>query len=216
MIKPIFGVKNILVVIINIPLILIFLMYIWAGGNMLLGGNISAFFMILPAPFLIYYFVSNIKEQICPKYFKCMQAVTKYIKYKDLRELLRDEKFIEFEFPQDIVEILRRYGVKAKHYEVQFSQNWIYAEGVYIPKKMVWGTSASEGVYNRLDKMMFELIDDEEIQFGCFHRCCGIPGTYFDQGIEIPTIKNKRAYSKKKFKEAVKTREDFLNFLKED
>ena len=215
MIKPGFGIRNILITIINIPLMYICILSIWAGLQMLIGGNISASVIVLMAIIFTGLSWDNIRTQIFPKHFKCMSAVTEYIKYKDLKELLEDEKFVPFEFPQDIVQVLREHHVKAKQYKIQCSQNWVYAQGVYIPKKMIRGTFAWEGGYNRLDEMAFELIDGAKIEFGYFDRCCGIPAAYFEKGIEIPTIKNKRAYSEKKFKESVKTREDFLDFLKE-
>ncbi len=213
MIKPAFGVKNILVVIINIPLVFICTMYTLAACHELLTGNISGALMGVPGAAFVYYFGFNIQSNIFPKYFKCMQAVTRYIEYKDLKDLLKDEEFVPFEFPQDIVQILREYHIRDKHYKIQFSQNWIYADGVYITKKMFWGTWASEVGYNRVHKIMFELIENERIIFGYFHRCCGIPEACFDKGIEIPSIKNRKRCSKKKFKNIVKTKEEFLKFL---
>ena len=84
------------------------------------------------------------------KYFEDMDAVRSYIVYKELKELLKDEQFILFGFPQDIVQVLREYHVQVKYYEIKCSQSWVYAEGVYIPKQMIRGTYAWENIIGQM------------------------------------------------------------------
>ena len=219
MIKSGFGIKNILTLLFDIPFCIVTLIGTCAFFGTMMDGSVNivaSIFMILLEGFLATISFFDIRAQIFPNHFKCMDAVGNYIDYKDLKELLKDEGFVPFEFPQDIVDILRQYRVKAKHYEIQFSENWVYVRGVYIPKKMIIGTYAREFVNNHLDEMRFELVNECTISFGCFHRCCGIPEAYFNKGIEIPNIKQRIGYRTKKFKETVKTKEDFINFLNDN
>ena len=219
MIKSGFGIKNILMLLWEIPFCILNLIAVWAFFGTMIDGItnvLTAIFIILLQGFVAIGLLFDIRAQIFPNYFKCMDAVGDYIDYKDLKELLKDEEFVPFEFPQDIVDILRQYRVKAKHYEIQFSENWVYARGVYIPKKMIIDTYAREFVNNHLDEMHFELVNEYKISFGYFHRCCGIPEAYFNKAIEIPNIKQRMGYRTKKFKETVKTKEDFLEFLNDD
>lgn len=222
MIKPAFGIKNIFVFIISCALLSIHLLYICSFFILLIRGEMNIFASILMMLICIMfglYTWEKMISQVIPKKFHCMKAVTQYITFRDLKELLRYEEFIPFDFPEDIVTYLRINKVKSNQYDIRISQNWVCAKGVYIPKKMIVGTCERVGVYNRLDENSFHLINGDDIPFGFFHHCCGIVTSYFNRGIEIPTIKtikNKKTYCKEKFVSTVKGKDSFIVFLEDD
>lgn len=63
----------------------------------------------------------------------CMRVVKRYMKYKDLKEVLEKETFQKTDI------------TPPETYDLYISKHWIYINDVYIPRKLILTMSASEG-----------------------------------------------------------------------
>ena len=82
--------------------------------------------------FLVVVFIvlSNIlKKMLIPRYFKCMEVVSDFISYRDLKEMLKEQKFQKI----NIYEQENKWKV----YGLYVSDLWIYVNGIYIPKNLI-------------------------------------------------------------------------------
>ncbi len=166
---------------------------------------------------LFIYMVKNAISQVVPKYYKVMRVVHKYITFSDLRELVKDEVFEPVELPLRIQRKHPKRNIKAFKRDFLVSENWVYANKVMIPKNMIVAVRPS--FYRKLDIFYFTLVDKSDYEFATFSSSGNESKVYFtkyfsqnEQISNIRNITNAEQYIEK-FKNEVRTKEDFLRFI---
>ncbi len=224
MIKPVFGIKNILIFLFFLCLSVLLAVALLAAidtlfdsikevdwgnivGSILFGGGMARFFILT---------TSTALSQVVPKYFACMQVVGLYIRFSDLKDLLENEEFQPVNFP------------KNRYEDIQVSQNWVYTKGIYIPKKMIIAIFRDEKNITMRTTIHFSsvrTIDDRKFRFMSknSHDNKNSLVTYLIKQMDIPTLKlpydereNYIGDFYERFYKNKNKREDFITFLKRD
>lgn len=229
MIKPAFGVKNIIIFTLMLPFIAINTIFIISIiGSLFNGFEISvvpfAVIMIFMSSWFLVVVTNKAISQVVPKYFKCMKAVRKYITFNDLKELLKNEEFIPIEFPEYVKATFPKKRISLGwnlKYDLQLSEKWVCAQGVYIPKKIIIDIYNSLMIGGAPTIAFCTTIDEyvDKYEIGLFPAVYIDVMRYFKLGNEIPNLKKgekTRENFIKKFKEEIQTREAFLSFLQND
>ncbi len=174
---------------------------------------IGLVFMTIITCFSVWYGVI----QVVPKQFKVMRAVKKFISYSELKELVKDEVFVSASLPYKIKKDLSKSAIKRYENNFLVSKNWVYADKVMIPKKMIVSVKASFS--DNVDTFYLELVNKGSFEFAVVR--CGNKETkkyltkYFSENTKISGIKNITDANEyiNMFKQSVRTKDDFLRFI---
>lgn len=210
MIKKIWTWKRVLSIIFLPMIILLF--GVAAMRALLFGGDIGVvLFLSGTTLFCTYLFV----ECAFPKRFDCMKIVKKYLSFKELKCCIQKEQFHKYEF-QD----------PSDSFQFYYSQNWIFVQDVYIPRKMILDiVSIKEQWYSSYT--MIGIITKN----GCFVLIakvkCGIEEKAmdslrkqfpeFENSIEVLKNAHKKAFYKtlgETFQKEVTNKKDFIAYCK--
>ncbi len=158
-------------------------------------------------------------SQIVPRYHKSMKVIRKYVKLTELISMLENKEFSEIEFPEEIKQELSKSELKKLKKELLISNKWLYAEGVYIPKKMIVGFAISDmdcdQELSALSALNIYLANGRIHEFESFSRKNHRVAEYLNMGNEIENLRqidNKDEVTKN-FKTDIITKEQFLEFI---
>ncbi len=163
--------------------------------------------------FLTWYAISK----VVPKHLKEMRAVKKYLSLSQLRELVRDETFVPLRLPAKFKNKLSKGDFKEYEKELLVSKNWICANNILIPKKMIVSVTASHE--ENLDILYCKLVSQSTYEFACFRRNRQNSERdyieYFSNNKEFSNISNiaNIAEYTEEFAKKVHTSEEFLKFI---
>ena len=82
-----------------------------------------AFFFIV----VLICFLYLLYKLLIPKSFRCMTVVKKYLSFRELKNRINNESFSKVVIDEK----------KSGKIEIYYSSKWIYADEVYIPRKLV-------------------------------------------------------------------------------
>lgn len=128
MIKSEFNVYKIILCLVLVPIYLsiIGLLFVTAFDDERLFDK----YLVIIFLVIVFIVLSNIlKKILIPRCFKCMEVVSDFISYRDLKEMLKEQKFQK-------VNIYEQNN-KWKVYDVYVSDLWVYVNGIYVPRNLI-------------------------------------------------------------------------------
>ncbi len=214
-----FGIKNVVKFILALMMsglsLYISCMIIYEKSE--IDNLYDLFFALGVQLFILYFSARYAISQIIPKQFKEMRAVKKFISFSELKGLVENEIFAPLDLLPSVRNIASKSAIKEFEKGLLVSQNWIYANNVMIPKKMIVSISVRYSHHRHI--FTCNLVNSSEFEFASirldsddkakhltdyFGRCFGISDTRnitnIDEHIE-------------KFKKDIHTKEDFLQYI---
>lgn len=93
---------------------------------------------------------------LIPKSFRCMTVVKKYLSFRELKDRINNESFSKVVIDEK----------KSGKIEIYYSSKWIYADEVYIPRKLVLDLIAErKSLYSSFEKLSIATKNGENIVF---------------------------------------------------
>lgn len=93
---------------------------------------------------------------LIPKSFGCMTVVKKYLSFRELKDQINNESFSKVIIDEK----------KSGKIELYYSPKWIYADEVYIPRKLVLYLIAErKSLYSSFEKLSIATKNGENIVF---------------------------------------------------
>ena len=147
---------------------------------------------------------------LIPKSFRCMTVVKKYLSFRELKDRINNESFSKVVIDEK----------KSGKIEIYYSSKWIYADEVYIPRKLVL-IAERKSLYSSFEKLsiatkngeniVFAIIDIEEAE-KIIKSLQGIFEEFTLDFNNMRKIQNRilRKEIKQKFYKRVINKEDFL------
>lgn len=128
MIKSKFNVYKVILCLVLVPIYLFVIGLLFVtifDGERLFNKYLVIVFLVL-----VFIVLTNIlKKMLIPRCFKCMEVVSNFMSYRDLKEMLKEQKFQK-------INIYDQEN-KWKVYDLYVSDLWVYVNGIYVPRNLV-------------------------------------------------------------------------------
>ena len=209
MIKKIWTWKKIILIIILLMIIIVLLKSL----NLAFVANELdvALIFLVTSIFFIYFLL---KTAYPPK-FECMRVVKRYLSFKELKNLIEQEKF----------EIFRVENI-SEPFELYYSDKWLFINDVYIPRKLILdGVAIKESFYSSFgniiimtkngERIFLAKVKSEEMNKAILQ----LKKSFVEIKEDINNIKvcrNRLFYKqlKKEFRENISSKEEFIRYFR--
>ena len=209
MIKKIWTWKKIILIIILLMIIIVFLKSL----NLAFVANELdvALIFLVTSIFFVYFLL---KTAYPPK-FECMRVVKRYLSFKELKNLIEQEKF----------EIFRVENI-SEPFELYYSDKWLFINDVYIPRKLILdGVAIKESFYSSFgniiimtkngERIFLAKVKSEEMNKAILQ----LKKSFVEIKEDINNIKvcrNRLFYKqlKKEFRENISSKEEFIRYFR--
>ena len=209
MIKKIWTWKKIILIIILLMIIIVFLKSL----NLAFVANELdvALIFLVTSIFFVYFLL---KTAYPPK-FECMRVVKRYLSFKELKNLIEQEKF----------EIFRVENI-SEPFELYYSDKWLFINDVYIPRKLILdGVAIKESFYSSFGNIIIMTKNDERIFLAKVKSeemnkaILQLKKSFVEIKEDINNIKvcrNRLFYKqlKKEFRENISSKEEFIRYFR--
>ena len=209
MIKKIWTWKKIILIIIILMIIIVLLKSL----NLAFVANELdvALIFLVTSIFFVYFLL---KTAYPPK-FECMRVVKRYLSFKELKNLIEQEKF----------EIFRVENI-SEPFELYYSDKWLFINDVYIPRKLILdGVAIKESFYSSFgniiimtkngERIFLAKVKSEEMNKAILQ----LKKSFVEIKEDINNIKvcrNRLFYKqlKKEFRENISSKEEFIRYFR--
>ena len=209
MIKKIWTWKKIILIIILLMIIIVLLKSL----NLAFVANELdvALIFLVTSIFFVYFLL---KTAYPPK-FECMRVVKRYLSFKELKNLIEQEKF----------EIFRVENI-SEPFELYYSDKWLFINDVYIPRKLILdGVAIKESFYSSFgniiimtkngERIFLAKVKSEEMNKAILQ----LKKSFVEIKEDINNIKvcrNRLFYKqlKKEFRENISSKEEFIRYFR--
>ncbi len=217
-----FKISNVIKFIVAILLIVyeVYMIYVFLFESPEIESTLELFMTLGIAIGALYVTMRYAISNIIPKYFKAMRVVNKFITFNELKDCICNESFIPVDLPSYIIKTIKKSTYKNFSKSLLISENWVYADKVMIPKKMIVavGSRPLKICYTppHFSIMYFLLANGRKYEFGDTSYDAELLTEYLNKGKEINNIKYITHSDKyiENFKNKIKTKEEFLKFIR--
>ncbi len=193
----------------------IFMIYITIYESPEIKSDFERYGSVLFILGTLYFTVRFAVSQVSLTHSVYMKAVRKFMDFKTLSDSIRGEVFRSIEFSEELKENLSKGDIKSFSKSFLISENWVSANKVLIPKKMIVGVSIrsvdSEEYHPIIDALEIRTIDGNKFDVGPLSTKCDEVANYLEKGNEIKNLKNTKDKEKiiNDFKHKIKNKDDF-------
>ncbi len=217
-----FRLKNLVNIVIAILLISyeVFMLHVFLYESPELEGTIELIITLFILAFLTFLTFKLLIINLIPRFFKEMRAVRRYITLKELNTLIKDEVFVPINLPKALVKKLKKKDIKYLTKNFLVSDKWICVDRILVPKKMVASIKSRIMIYKSVppdfEIVVFNLANKYSFEFEYMSYSVSKVVKYLNTKDITGNLKNITSEEKyvEIFKEKVKTKEDFINFIR--
>ena len=207
MIKKIWTWKKIILITILLMIIIVLLKSL----NLAFVANELDVALIFLVTFI--FFLYFLLKTAYPPKFECMRVVKGYLSFKELKNLIEQEKF----------EIFRVENI-SDPFELYYSDKWLFINDVYIPRKLILdGVAIKESFYSSFgniiimtkngERIFLAKVKSEEMNKAILQ----LKKSFVEIKEDINNIKvcrNRLFYKqlKKEFRENISSKEEFIRY----